>query len=91
MNATAEKEALKRAAKILGGQAALGIAIGVKDRRRIWPWFKPDRRVPAEFCPAIESATKGAVRCEDLRPDVAWDVLRVQSMHELATGELKAA
>ena len=33
-------------------------------------------RVPAEHCPAIERATGGKVRCEDLRPDVDWSVLR---------------
>jgi len=26
--------------------------------------------------PAIERATKGAVRCEELRPDVDWAYLR---------------
>jgi len=31
-------------------------------------------RVPAEFCPDIEALTK--VRCEELRPDVNWAVLR---------------
>ncbi len=31
---------------------------------------------PAERCPDIERATNGAVRCEDLRPDVDWSVLR---------------
>ena len=35
--------------------------------------------VPAEHCPAIERATKGAVRCEDIRPDVDWAVLRNSS------------
>ena len=34
------------------------------------------REVPAEYCPAIEAATNGLVRCEDLRPDVQWSVLR---------------
>lgn len=34
------------------------------------------RQVPAERCPAIERATGGEVRCEELRPDVQWDVLR---------------
>ncbi|MGJ7557453.1 transcriptional regulator [Variovorax sp. RB3P1] len=37
------------------------------------------RQVPAERCPLIERATKRAVLCEDLRPDVAWEVLRAQS------------
>jgi DNA-binding transcriptional regulator YdaS (Cro superfamily) len=33
------------------------------------------RGVPAERCPDIERVT--GVRCERLRPDVNWDVLRV--------------
>ena len=77
----AEKAALQRAADVLGGQAALASACGYPDRRHVWPWFNTDRRVPAEKCPAIEQATlaKGAdkvVRCEELRPDVQWGVLR---------------
>ncbi len=38
--------------------------------------WKKRGRVPAEHCPAIERATGGAVRCEDLRPDIEWGVLR---------------
>ena len=34
------------------------------------------RQVPAELCPLIELATGGKVRCEELRPDVNWAVLR---------------
>jgi len=33
-------------------------------------------KVPADYCPTIERVTGGAVRCEDLRPDVEWSVLR---------------
>lgn len=73
-----DKAALQRAADILGSQAALASALGFSDRRSVWPWFNTDRRVPAEHCPAIERATGGKVRCEDLRPDVAWEVLREQ-------------
>lgn len=40
---------------------------------------KTKRQVPAERCPTIERETAGRVRCEDLRPDVAWDVLRMQA------------
>ncbi len=36
--------------------------------------WKKRGNVPAEHCPAIERAT--GVRCEELRPDVAWSVLR---------------
>lgn len=71
-----EKAALRRAAELLGGQAAVALACGFPDRRHVWPWFNTDRRVPAEHCPAIERATAGAVRCEELRPDVQWGVLR---------------
>ncbi len=39
-------------------------------------WANGVRRTPAERCPAIERATGGLVRCEDLRPDVEWSVLR---------------
>jgi DNA-binding transcriptional regulator YdaS (Cro superfamily) len=39
-------------------------------------WKTGVRKVPAERCPAIERATGGAVRCEDLRPDVDWAYLR---------------
>lgn len=43
-------------------------------------WASGQRQVPAERCPAIERATSGAVRCEDLRPDVDWSVLRGTSL-----------
>lgn len=42
-------------------------------------WASGERRVPAERCPSIERATAGAVRCEDMRPDIPWDVLRMQA------------
>ena len=39
-------------------------------------WLGGEKDVPAYRCPDIEAATGGLVRCEDLRPDVRWDVLR---------------
>lgn len=38
--------------------------------------YRPDKRVPAARCPAIEKATSGAVTCEEMRPDVDWAYLR---------------
>lgn len=38
-------------------------------------WAK-GRAVPVSRCLEIERETGGAVRCEDLRPDVDWAVLR---------------
>jgi DNA-binding transcriptional regulator YdaS (Cro superfamily) len=60
-----------------GAAAQLATDIGVH-RVLISQWTADEspRQVPAEHCPAIERATKGAVRCEDLRPDIDWAVLR---------------
>jgi len=56
-------------------QTLLAKAIGVKPVS-ISQWASGVRKVPANHCPAIERATNGAVRCEDLRPDVDWAYLR---------------
>lgn len=65
---------LERAIDAAGGTAALASAIGVASSApSMW---KSRGNVPAEHCPAIERATGGAVRCEELRPDVPWGVLR---------------
>ena len=61
-----------------GGGVALASALGVQ-QELVSQWKTGARRVPAERCPDIERATSGAVRCEDLRPDVSWEVLREQA------------
>jgi DNA-binding transcriptional regulator YdaS (Cro superfamily) len=69
--------ALEQAIQAVGGVTALASHVGVAPSApSMW---KQRGRVPAEHCPLIERATGGAVRCEDLRPDVAWDVLRMQA------------
>lgn len=57
--------------------AGLSRALGVK-YQLIQGWRGRERRfaTPAEFCPSIERATDGRIRCEELRPDVDWSVLR---------------
>jgi DNA-binding transcriptional regulator YdaS (Cro superfamily) len=69
---------IDKAAEIVGTQARLATHLGVS-RGAVNQWKDDGRRVPAEHCPQIERLTAGGVRCEDLRPDVAWDVLRKQS------------
>lgn len=69
------KEQLSVACEKIGGQAALARVLGVKPPT-VNQWVNGDRPVPAERCPAIEKATGGVVRCEDLRPDVDWAYLR---------------
>lgn len=57
---------------------ALGVTPGAVNQ-----WVSGATSITAERCVQIEQATGGLVRCEDLRPDVAWSVLRTAP--ELAT------
>lgn len=70
-----EMQAITQAASAVGGQAQLARLLGVTPPT-VNQWISGTRQVPAERCPAIERATNGAVRCEELRPDVDWSVLR---------------
>ena len=64
--------ALVEAVRILGSQSALARACGVK-QGHVWAWLNREGyAVPLESCPDVERATRGAVRCEALRPDVDW-------------------
>lgn len=73
---------LERAIDAVGGISALAIEIGVKSSTpSMW---KQRGNVPAEYCPSIEKATSGAVRCEELRPDVDWSVLRAKPSRKKA-------
>jgi DNA-binding transcriptional regulator YdaS (Cro superfamily) len=67
--------AIQRAVSIVGSQPELGRRLGVT-KQNVSHWVRGRRAVPAEYCPAIERETAGAVRCEELRPDVEWAVLR---------------
>lgn len=57
-----------------GSQAKLARAIG-RSQQVINNWIRR-KSIPAERCIDIDRATNGAVRCEDLRPDVDWAYLR---------------
>lgn len=60
--------------------AALGN--GVR-RQHVEHWLKTGA-VPPERCIAIEKATHGAVRCEEMRPDVDWAYLRGTAANDQA-------
>ncbi len=66
---------IQKAINTAGNAHRLAIEIGVPPQS-VFFWRNGDRRIPAEYCPRIELATHGLVRCEDLRPDVNWGVLR---------------
>lgn len=73
---TAPESAARRAVTLLGGPVRTARTLDVKGHRHqtVQGWLRDG--VPAKYCPLIERATAGAVRCEDLRPDIAWCVLR---------------
>lgn len=56
-------------------QSAFAQLIGVS-QGMVYQWINGIRPISAERCPAIEKATNGKVRCEELRPDVDWAYLR---------------
>lgn len=64
---------IKRAAIVIGSQAALAVRLGVT-KGAVSQWVTAG--TPIDRCIDIEKATSGAVRCEDLRPDVDWAYLR---------------
>lgn len=78
-------EHIKRAIDIKGSGAALASAIA-RSPQFVSQLLRGDRDVPAELCPVIERETKGAVRCEEMRPDVPWGVLREQAEPAKADG-----
>lgn len=89
----ARQVAARRAVEILGGWTAAARALNVKDHRptTVQSWIK--HRVPAEYCPAIERETRArgeVVRCEDLRPDIPWGILREQAAPADETPEVQA-
>lgn len=67
------REHVKRAIEIMGSQQALADAIGMSQQGVSYVLhFAP--RVTAEAAVAIEKATRGEVRREDLRPDIFGEV-----------------
>jgi DNA-binding transcriptional regulator YdaS (Cro superfamily) len=76
--------ALERAIDAAGGITKLALALELSGHAVVHQWRS--NRVPAEQCPLIERLTREAaaakddqslvVTCEELRPDIAWGVLR---------------
>lgn len=62
---------IREAVAMLGGQSALASAINATPAQ-VWQFLNGVRPIGAEKCAAIESATRGEVTCERLRPDLRW-------------------
>lgn len=70
-----EKSPVAIAAEIVGSQAALARALGVKSPT-VHQWITGERPVPADHCPTIERLTGGVVTCEQLNDSVDWAYIR---------------
>lgn len=63
--------AITKAINIVGGTTVLASACSVS--QPFIMQMKSGKPVPPKRCPAIERATNGEVRCEDLCPDLTWN------------------
>jgi DNA-binding transcriptional regulator YdaS (Cro superfamily) len=68
-NMTTGIPALRRAKDILRKQSVLAEVVGVTQPSVAY-MLRSGKKVPAEWCLKIEQATKGAVTCHELRPDL---------------------
>jgi DNA-binding transcriptional regulator YdaS (Cro superfamily) len=69
---TQTETGLERAIRLAGGITKLARDLDLSGHQVVYQWGRT--RVPAEYCPRIEELF--GVRCEDLRPDINWSVLR---------------
>lgn len=66
------KTALQEAIEKAGGASELARTLGLSGHQVVYQWGL--KRVPAEYCIQLEKLT--GVRCEALRPDMDWGVVR---------------
>ena len=65
----------ERAVRIIGGSTATARLLGLYPSA-VSNMIARGKPIDASYCPLIEQATGRRVKCEELRPDVRWDVLR---------------
>jgi DNA-binding transcriptional regulator YdaS (Cro superfamily) len=78
---TSPKEVVKAVIKHLDGPVKAAQILGVPGGRyqTVQQWAL--NGVPAEWCPVIERVTRRKFRCEELRPDVEWEVVRNRKLN----------
>lgn len=69
-------DAISKAIELLGGARKAAARLGVSVPA-VYLWKSGQRTFPADLCPLVERET--GVRCEEIRPDVEWSVLRQNS------------
>lgn len=69
------KTPIENAIEAAGGITKMAKDLGLSSHMVIYQWSK--NRIPADRCPDIEALT--GIKCEQLRPDVNWAVLRASN------------
>ncbi len=67
--------AFEAVCRLFGSQKKLAEALGVTPGA-VWIVVHGRRPIPLSWCPRVEELTNGKIVCEQLRPDVSWDVVR---------------
>ncbi|OCG33673.1 MULTISPECIES: transcriptional regulator [unclassified Gilliamella] len=71
-----KNQAIKKAIDFFGGsQVKTAKKLNVS-KSQVWQWLNNVNAIAIEKAIDIEDKTNGAVKCEELRPDVNWSVIR---------------
>ncbi|SCC31873.1 transcriptional regulator [Gilliamella intestini] len=71
-----KNQAIKKVVDFFGGsQVETAKKLNVS-KSQVWQWLNNVNSIAIEKAIDIEDKTNGAVKCEDLRPDVNWSVIR---------------
>ncbi len=66
---------IEKAIALYGNASRVAVALGVTPQA-VFFWRHGQRVFPAELCIVLERESRGAIACEELRPDVDWAYLR---------------
>jgi len=82
-------KAAQHAVNLLGGPIQAARKLEIDRYQTVQSWTR--NRIPAEYCPSIERALEGAMKCEEMRPDVDWAYLRLVTASDSKQAHRKAA
>lgn len=72
---TMKNLAFEAVCRHFGSQKKLAEALGVSPGA-VWIVVHGRRPIPLSWCLRVEELSGGRIVCEQLRPDISWDVLR---------------
>ncbi|NHR08390.1 helix-turn-helix domain-containing protein [Chromobacterium haemolyticum] len=76
-------ELIKDIIQDAGGTKAVAIDRGINESA-VYNWIARGQ-IPADHCPSLERLSGGKRRCEQMRSDVEWSVLRGSSVAPISS------